>query len=149
MDSQVPNKCAAEFIPQLFENVTLIKPECTHKNSRFDFYIETARDKIFLEVKGVTLEENGTVKFPDAPTERGVKHLKELAECVSEGYGAYVLFVVQMNRAERFMPNYDTHPEFGQALREAVQAGVKALAYRCDVAEDSIEICGEVPVILS
>ncbi|MGN0607773.1 MAG: DNA/RNA nuclease SfsA [Oscillospiraceae bacterium] len=149
MDSQVPNKCAAEFIPQLFENVTLIKPECTHKNSRFDFYIETPQDKIFLEVKGVTLEENGTVKFPDAPTERGVKHLKELTECVSEGYGAYVLFVVQMNRAERFMPNFDTHPEFGQALREAVQAGVKALAYRCDVAEDSIEICGEVPVILS
>lgn len=148
IDSQVPNKCAAEFIPKLFENVTLIKPEFTYGSSRFDFYIETLSDKIFLEVKGVTLEEKGIVRFPDAPTERGVKHLNELKRCAAEGYKAYVLFVVQMDGVTLFTPNYDTHKAFGDTLADAVKNGVTALAYDCLVTEDSIEIKNEIPIKL-
>lgn len=140
MDSQSPNKAAGEFIPRLFENVTLIRPEKTWGNSRFDFYIEAGERKIFMEVKGVTLENNGVCMFPDAPTERGVKHLKELARAAGEGYETYVLFVIQMERAEYFTPNYDTHPEFGETLKFARDNGVKILAYTCRVEENSMEI---------
>jgi sugar fermentation stimulation protein A len=148
MDSQVPNKCAMEFLPNIFDNIKYIKPECVYKNSRFDFYIETENEKIFLEVKGVTLEDEGIVRFPDAPTERGVKHLKELTECINEGYKAYVLFVIQMDDVKCFMPNDGTHPEFGKALRNAAKAGVNVLAYSCKVTESSIEIAEKVAVKL-
>lgn len=148
MDSQVPNKCAAELIPEIIDGVISVKPECTYKSSRFDFYAETEAGGIFIEVKGVTLEDGGVVKFPDAPTERGVKHLRELAKSVSEGYGAYVLFIVQMEGVSWFTPNYETHPQFGEALKEAVSAGVIPLAYECRVTENSIEAYKKVEIRL-
>ena len=138
IDSQVPNKCAAEVIPQLFEGVTLVKPEFKFGSSRIDFYIETNEKKILMEVKGVTLEDNGTVRFPDAPTERGVKHLKELSAAVGQGYEACVLFVVQLEGAEFFEPNRITHPEFADALLQAEKSGVKVMVYGCRVTEDTI-----------
>lgn len=169
MDSQSPNKAAAEFIPRLFENVTLIRPETKFGNSRFDFYIEAAAEnslypdknppentpgenakkrKIFMEVKGVTLENEGVCRFPDAPTERGRKHLEELAVCVKEGYEAYILFVVQMNKVKYFTPNRETDPLFGEALKRAANAGVVPLAYSCRVTESSMEIDKRVKIIL-
>lgn len=149
IDSQVPNKCAAELFLRIFDDITLVKPECTYKDSRFDFYIEADGEKIFLEVKGVTLEENGTVKFPDAPTERGIKHLNGLSACISDGYKAYVLFVVQMDNVKYFTPNAETHPQFAEALRNAAEKGVNILACSCKVTEDSIEIYDFVPVKLT
>lgn len=139
MDSYAPNLAAGEFLPKIFPNC-IIKPEYTHGNSRFDFYIEDNYRKIFLEVKGVTLEEDGVVMFPDAPTERGLKHVNELAECTKDGYEAYLLFVIQMDKVKYFTPNRETHPEFGEALKKASRAGVKLLAYDCRVAPDSMEI---------
>lgn len=148
MDSQSPNKAAAEFIPRLFEGVTLIRPETVYGDSRFDFYIEAGERRIFMEVKGCTLEEDGVCRFPDAPTERGVKHVKELVRAVSEGYEAYILFVIQMERAEYFTPNKDTHPEFASALKNASENGVRVIAYTCDVTHDSMVIKEPVRVIL-
>lgn len=149
MDSQIPNKVVEEWIRKgnLFPNATLIKPEQTYKQSRFDFYIEEDGRKIFMEVKGVTLENDGIVKFPDAKTERGVKHLNELCEAVKEGYEAYVMFVVQMKGVKYFTPNMATHPEFGNALKQAQEQGVRILAYDCKVTKNSIELAKEVPVI--
>ena len=146
MDSQCPNKAAAEFIPRFFENVTLIRPEAVYGKSRFDFYIEADGRRIFMEVKGVTLEKDGVCLFPDAPTQRGVKHLNELAQAVRDGYEAYVLFVIQMKRAEYFSPNRETHPEFADALISAAENGVKLLAYTCNVTEDSMEIADPCPI---
>ena len=140
MDSQVVNKVAIEFIPNLFNNIKFIKPEYKYGNSRFDIYVETETEKIFVEVKGVTLEKNGVVRFPDAPTERGVKHLKELQKAVTEGYKAYVLFVVQMSDVKYFEPNEQTHPQFADALKEAKDNGVIPLAYDCSVTSDEIKI---------
>ena len=148
MDSQAPNKAAAEFIPRLFENVSLVKPEAKHGDSRYDFYIESDGRRIFMEVKGVTLEEHGTVMFPDAPTERGVKHLKGLAACIDEGYEAAVLFVIQMKGVSRFMPNERTHPEFADALRAAREAGVSVYAYDCMVTPDEMIIDAPVDIVL-
>ncbi len=139
MDSYAPNLAAGEFLPKIFPE-SIIRPEYTYGNSRFDFYIEENNRKILLEVKGVTLENEGVVMFPDAPTERGLKHVRELAECVKNGYEGYLLFVVQMGKVKYFTPNNETHPEFGEALREASQAGVKLLAYDCKVTPDSMEI---------
>ena len=149
MDSQIPNKVVEEWIRagNLFPNATLIKPEKTYKESRFDLYIEEGNRKIFMEVKGVTLEEDGVVRFPDAPTERGVKHLRELREAVEEGYEAYVFFVIQMKGVKYFTPNHRTHAAFEAALREAQEKGVHILAYDCKVTKNSIEIGKEVPVI--
>lgn len=149
MDSQIPNKVVEEWIRKgnLFPNATLIKPETTYKHSRFDLYVEEENRKIFIEVKGVTLEENGVVKFPDAPTERGVKHIGELCEAVKDGYEAYVFFVIQMKGVKYFTPNMKTHAAFGEALRNAEEAGVHILAYDCKVSKDSIELAKEVPVI--
>ena len=139
MDSQAPNKIAGEYIPQLFPKTTLVKPEQKMGNSRLDFYIETGDGrKIFMEVKGVTLEQENVVLFPDAPTERGIKHLKELVSCIAQGYEAYVLFVVQMERVKYFTPNDKTHPAFGQALREAAKLGVQVQAVDCIVTEDTV-----------
>ena len=148
MDSQAPNKVFGEWADKYFEGVTLIKPECKYKNSRFDFYIEAGERKIFVEVKGVTLESDGVVMFPDAPTERGVKHVNELCEAICEGYEAYVFFVVQMDRCRYFTPNRATHPELADALRRAEEMGVKVRAVTCRVGEDSLEIDREVQVII-
>ena len=149
MDSQIPNKVVEEWIRKgnLFLNATLIKPEKTYKQSRFDLYVEEGERRIFMEVKGVTLEMDGVVKFPDAPTERGVKHLNELCEAVREGYEAYVFFVIQMKGVKYFTPNMATHAAFGEALEHAKEQGVHVLAYDCKVSKDSIEIGKEVPVV--
>lgn len=148
MDSQVPNKCAAEYIPALFDGVRLVKPEFKYGASRVDFYIETEKERILLEVKGVTLENDGIVKFPDAPTERGVKHLNELKNALDDGFKAAVMFVIQMDGVKLFMPNDETHPQFGQALREAEKSGVKVIACQCAVTEDTIEITSPVKIQL-
>ncbi len=140
MDSQIVNSVVIEYLNNLFDDVIFIKPEYKYGNSRFDIYAETKTDKIFIEVKGVTLENNGVVSFPDAPTERGMKHLKELQKAVTEGYRAYVLFVVQMENVKYFEPNYKTHPEFAEELKKAKENGVILLAYDCIVTPDSIVI---------
>ena len=150
IDSQAPNKLVKEWLEKgnLFKNIICIKPEFTYGNSRIDLYVEADGKKILIEVKGVTLEENNVVRFPDAPSERAVKHVEELMRAAADGFEAYVFFVVQLEGADKFMPNMDTHPEFGEALRKARHAGVKAVAYDCAVAADSIEIRSEVPVVL-
>lgn len=150
MDSQVTNTVVREWIEagNLFEDVKLIKPEKKYGNSRFDLYVEAGNKKIFIEVKGATLEEEGVVRFPDAPTERGVKHINELCECIRDGYEAYIIFVIQMKDVLYFEPNVRTHKEFGDALKEADKAGVKILAVDCEVTEDSIEIRENVRVNL-
>ena len=121
MDSQIPNKVVEEWIKQgnLFPDAIVIRPEKTYRKSRFDLYVEEGDRKIFVEVKGVTLEENGIVKFPDAPTERGIKHIEELCEATKEGYEAYIFFVIQMKGVRYFTPNMETQPAFGEALKRA------------------------------
>lgn len=150
MDANAPNKVFAQwlrdgglgFVPEL------IKPECSHGDSRFDFYFEHDGRRCFAEVKGVTLEEDGIVRFPDAPTERGVKHLRGLIRCLEEGFDAWAVFVIQMRGVERFEPAWDKHRDFGLALRDAAEAGVHILALDCFVSEDSLSIAGRVPVRL-
>lgn len=129
MDSQAPNKVAHEWLKS--QGWDKIKPECKFGNSRLDFYMENDVRKAFMEVKGVTLEEEGIARFPDAPTERGIKHMEELIKAVQQGYEAYILFVIQMKGISRFEPNDATHPAFGETLRKAAKAGVKVLAYDC------------------
>jgi sugar fermentation stimulation protein A len=150
MDSQAPNKVVGEWLQGggLVPDITLLKPECKHGTSRFDFYVETPQQKLFIEVKGVTLEENGIAMFPDAPTERGVKHLDELAQAVREGYTAAVIFVIQMRGVNCFMPNRRTHAAFAEALLRAQQAGVQVLAYDCKVTPDSLVLGEPVPCCL-
>ena len=150
MDSQAPNKVVGEWLleQEPFGKVKLLKPECTYGSSRFDFYLETEAEKFFIEVKGVTLEEDGVVRFPDAPTERGVKHLQELCACKEAGYKAAVIFVVQIEGMQYFEPNDKTHPQFGEALRQAQSAGVEVLAYECKVTPDSLVIDKAIPVKL-
>ncbi len=140
IDSQIVNYVALEHLPNLIENIIKVKPEYKYDNSRFDIYVETKTDKIFIEVKGVTLENDGVVSFPDAPTERGVKHLKELQKAVTEGYRAYVLFIVQMSDVKYFEPNIKAHPEFANEFKKAKDNGVIPLAFDCGVTPDSIEI---------
>ena len=115
-----------------------VKPECKYENSRFDFYLEQGEHRLFLEVKGVTLEEDGVARFPDAPTERGVKHVEELIHCMEDGYEAGILFVIQMKGIRYLEPNDRTHPAFGEALRRAEKAGVQVLAVDCQVTPESI-----------
>lgn len=151
MDSQAPNAAVKEWLASgrsPFGKLSIIKPECKYGNSRFDFYLETESRKIFLEVKGVTLEDKGVVLFPDAPTERGVKHVQELVRCHAEGFETYVLFVVQMERALYFTPNRKTHPQFADALHEAQKAGVQLLAYTCMVSPDEMRIDKELEIKL-
>lgn len=142
MDSQIPNSAAEEWLRKggLFSEQAVIRRECTYGDSRFDFRIDDCGKTSFLEVKGVTLEFDGTAYFPDAPTERGVKHIRELIRAKKEGYGAYLLFVVQMKEIHELRPNIVTHREFGAALAEAEKAGVELLAYDCIVTPDSIVI---------
>jgi len=151
MDSQVPNKVFHEWVKDagLFENITRIKPEYKYGNSRFDFYIETLEKKIFVEVKGVTLEENGVVMFPDAPTLRGLKHVNELINSIDDGFEAYVVFIVQMKDVEYFTPNIITHKDFGDTLILAQSKGVKVLALDCEITENSIEARNFVEVRLT
>ncbi|MBD5455557.1 MAG: A/G-specific adenine glycosylase [Lachnospiraceae bacterium] len=151
MDSQAPNKAVLEWLykKELFPDIVSVRPETTYGKSRFDFYIETARNKIFMEVKGVTLEKDGVVLFPDAPSERAVKHVYELIDAVRAGYQAYIMMVVQMKDVKYFTPNRETQPEFADALMEAVKAGVKIIAYDCIISPDSMIIDKPVPVYLS
>ena len=150
MDAQAPNKVFGEWAAEgmFLPGVTAVRPEFTWEDSRFDFRLETEEGVHFVEVKGVTLEENGEVRFPDAPTERGVKHLEELIRAVEEGYAAGVFFVIQMKGPSRFRPNDQTHPAFGETLRRAAERGVSVYAYDCLVTPDSMVIDCPVPVIL-
>ena len=150
MDSQIPNKVVGEWLSagNLFSAGASVRPETVYGNSRFDFYVEEGENRAFIEVKGVTLEEEGVVRFPDAPSERAVKHVEELIRAKKEGYDAYVFLVIQMKGVRYFTPNIDTQPEFAEVLKKAKAAGVRILAYDCKVTEDSIQIDEEVPVIL-
>ncbi len=150
IDSQAPNKAAVEWIEQggiyKKEDIILMKPEKKYGNSRFDIYVESKQEKAFIEIKGVTLENKGVAVFPDAPTERGLKHIYELADCVKHGYKAYLLFVLQFEGAKYLIPNDDTQPEFRQALKAAREADVKILAYECKVEQDMICITKQVEI---
>ena len=149
MDSGAPNKIFAEWLQGGgISDVSLIKPEYKHGASRFDFYVEAPEKKILIEVKGVTLEENGIARFPDAPTERGLRHITELGESIRQGFGAMMVFIIQMEGMKLFTPNYDTHPEFGNALKLAESLGVKLLALGCRVTSDSLTITGQLPIVL-
>ena len=150
MDSQAPNKVFGEWASAggFRADLTLLRPEMVWNNSRFDFYWEAEDEKGFVEVKGCTLEEDGLALFPDAPTERGVKHLRELAAAVREGYSCAVCFVLQMKGCHTFRPNEQTHPEFAAALREAACEGVQILAMDCTVTPDSLVIDAPVSVEL-
>ena len=147
MDSQAPNAAAAELLGRLFPGWSVL-PERTFLHSRFDFCLERNDRRIFVEVKGVTLERDGLALFPDAPTERGRRHLKELGEAVKAGAEAYVLFLVQMKGCRRFSPNDETDPGFSAALREARENGVGILCYDCAVTPDSMTADRPVPVEL-
>ena len=150
MDSQVPNLVVKEWIESghLTSDIRMVRPETAYGNSRFDLYVETGSSRIFIEVKGVTLEEEGVVRFPDAPTQRGLRHIRELTRAAGEGCGAAVVFVVQMERAAYFAPNDDTQPEFGRALAEARRAGVRLVARCCEVTPLRISLGQEIPVKL-
>lgn len=151
MDAQAPNKVFGEWVRagKFLPGLTTVRPEFTWEDSRFDFMLEDKQGRIFVEVKGVTLEENGEVRFPDAPTERGVKHLRGLQRAVALGYRAAVFFVVQMKGPVRFRPNDITHPAFGQALREAAGNGVGVYAYDCLVTPDRLVLDAPVEVDLT
>ncbi|MBQ3523083.1 MAG: DNA/RNA nuclease SfsA [Clostridia bacterium] len=140
MDSQIPNFVVAESLNKIFSDIIFVKQEYKYGNSRFDIYIETEIEKIFVEVKGVTLEDNGVVRFPDAPTERGIKHLKELQKAVLDGYRACVIFLVQMQDVKYFEPNYKTHPEFAEELKRANKNGVEIFVYDSIVTPDEIKL---------
>lgn len=137
MDSQAPNKVFYEWAKDYFKP-DFIKPECTYKNSRFDCYMEKGDERIFVEVKGVTLENNGVASFPDAPTMRGIKHLLELCDAVKNGYTCYVFFIVQMRGIKHFEPNYERHKEFAEALKFAKENGVNIMCLDCDVTPDTL-----------
>ncbi len=151
MDSQAPNKVVGEWLltKELFPNLVCVRPETTYGKSRFDFYVETEAERIFIEVKGVTLEEEGVVRFPDAPSDRAVKHVEELIQAKKDGYRVFVLFVIQMENVNYLMPNRDTHEEFAEALVRARDAGVEILAYDCKVTADSMAINQPVEVFLT
>ena len=141
IDSQAPNKVVKEWL--MTQGYDSIKPEYTFGNSRLDFYMEKGKQKYLMEVKGCTLEIDGVGYFPDAPTERGVKHLKELAAACGQGYKCLIAFVIQMEGISEVRPNTETHPEFGAALHEAKAAGVEVLFLKCHVGMDRLEIIGE------
>ena len=150
MDSQAPNQVfgewaeAGEFLP----DVTAVRREYRFGESRLDFCLETPKGLHLVEVKGVTLEENDAARFPDAPTERGIKHILELQRAVKEGHDATLCFVVQMEGIRSVAPNDLTHPAFGDALRKAALAGVRVCAYDCTVTPDRLKIRQAVPVLL-
>lgn len=142
MDANAPNRIFGEYVRagRFLRGWSVIRPETTHGDSRFDFYLESPGHRLFAEVKGVTLEDDGVMRFPDAPTERGVKHLEGLARCVQEGYEAWAVFVIQTENVRWMEPNRRTHPAFADALRQAAQAGVHLLALDCHTEPDRLEI---------
>lgn len=146
MDSQAPNKVVAEWLST--QGYDFIKPEFTFGKSRVDFYMERGKEKFLLEVKGCTLEYNGHCFFPDAPTERGVKHLEELIKAKEHGYHAAVLILIQMEESIDFAPNDETHKEFGDTLRLAASRGVEVLCYNCKVTPDSLQLKDKIKVVL-
>lgn len=151
MDSNAPNKAVGEWLMAggLYGDVSIVRPETTFGNSRFDFYVESASGrKAFIEVKGVTLEQDNVAAFPDAPSERALKHVEELIEALRQGYEAYLIFVVQMEAVRRVEPNYNTQPAFGEALGRARSAGVHIMACDCLVQADSLTIHEKVPVVV-
>lgn len=149
MDAQAPNQAAAQWLSAGgLGRLEDLQPEVTLGDSRFDFSFQKGGRRCYLEVKGVTLEENGVAKFPDAPTSRGTKHLKGLTQAAAQGYGAYVLFVIQLQPVAYFTPNDGTDPDFGQALRAAKAAGVALLAMDCQVTPWSMAIGQPVEVRL-
>ena len=150
MDAQAPNSVFGEYVRKgmFLPDLTLIRPEFRHGDSRFDFYLEQGEMRHLVEVKGVTLEENGVAKFPDAPTERGVKHIKGLIAAQAEGFTPWIMFVIQMEGMTCFRPNDATHPQFGEALRMAQGAGVHIQALECHVTPDTLEIVRPVPIQL-
>ncbi|MGB4649067.1 MAG: DNA/RNA nuclease SfsA [Acetivibrionales bacterium] len=130
------------------EKIINIRPEYTYLGSRFDFLIETSKRRILMEIKGVTLEENGTALFPDAPTERGVRHILELCESLKDGYYPVIVFVIQMSGVRHFSPNAKTHKKFADALLSAHRQGVQIIALDCEVTRDSLVIKNQVDVLL-
>lgn len=146
VDSTAPNQIVEEMVraDRLFSDITYVKREKTFGKSRFDLYVEHGGQKHYIEVKGVTLEVDGAAWFPDAPTERGIKHIHELMEARRQGYLASIIFIIQMKGIKVFEPNRATHPDFAEALLEAAGAGVEILAFDCMVTENSLE--GDLPV---
>jgi len=139
MDSQAPNKVVKEWLAK--QNYDKIVPEYTYGASRIDFYMERGKERYLMEVKGCTLEVDGVGYFPDAPTERGIKHLRELMKAVEDGYHAIILFVIQMDEVREVRANVATHPEFGIALEEAKNAGVEVKFLNCHVEPDLLVAC--------
>ncbi len=154
MDSSSPNKVVYEALKSgknilnINEPLSFLKMEHKYKQSRFDIYAETSNNKIFAEIKGVTLEENNIVLFPDAPTQRGIKHIYELIDAKENGFQTYIIFVIQMENPAYFTPNYKTHKEFGEALKLAKSKGVNILAYDCIITENSITLNNQIDVKL-
>lgn len=148
MDAQAPNRVFGEWAEHFLPEPAVVRPEFTWEDSRFDFRLEDGQGPVFVEVKGVTLERDGQALFPDAPTERGVKHLRGLARAAGQGYRAAVFFVIQMEGVSCFRPNDETHPAFGAALREAAESGVGVYAYDCLVTPDSLAIRRPVEAVL-
>ena len=150
MDSQAPNSAAYEWISSggYFGEGATVRREVTYGKSRFDLYVEQGDRRAFVEVKGVTLENDGVASFPDAPTERGIKHINELVAAKADGYEAYILFVVQMKGIHTFTPNDETHKAFGDALRHAAESGVRILVYDCRVTPDEMVVDAPVNIEL-
>lgn len=146
VDSTAPNQIVEEMVRagRLFSDITYVKREKTFGKSRFDLYVEHGGQKHYIEVKGVTLEVDGAARFPDAPTERGIKHIYELMEARKQGYLASIIFIIQMKGVKVFEPNRATQPAFAEALLKAAGAGVEILAFDCIVTENSLE--GDLPV---
>ncbi len=151
MDSQIPNKVVEEWLrdSSFFRDLVLVRPETKFGNSRLDFYVETRDEKIFMEVKGVTLEEEGKVRFPDAPSERAIRHVEELIQAKREGYRAILFFVIQMKGVDYFTPNRDTQPEFAKALERAAKEGVELYAYDCSVQPEEIRLRQPVNIMIN
>ena len=150
MDSAAPNAAFGEFARagKFLPDAQAVRSEVKYGDSRFDFMLESGGKTHYIEVKGVTLEENGAVRFPDAPTERGVKHLRELQKAAAAGFGAHAVFVIQMADVAFFSPNDQTHPAFGDALRACAGSGVQVHAFCCRVTPDSMELDAPVAVRL-
>lgn len=142
IDSQAPNYVVREWLGKN-KQITYMKPEYVYGDSRIDFYFERGKEKVLMEVKGVTLEREGIGYFPDAPTLRGIKHLEELIKARGEGYTCYLGFVIQVNGIDVVYPNDATHKEFGETLKRAEEAGVKIIYFRCHVTENELEIYQE------
>lgn len=148
MDSQVPNRLAAQMIEEgrILPEPVIVQREKTYGDSRFDIYAESGSRRMYAEVKGVTLEEDGTARFPDAPTQRGMKHIRGLIQAVKDGYEAALIFIIQMKGVYQFEPNVRTQPEFAALLYEAIDCGVVVKAYDCVVTKDSITVDREIPI---